>query len=83
MVSKVIEDEMVYRISDRASRRVFQIFAVVAASAGIILIALGSAGNETMSIIGLTLSGSVCTMLLLYIAFYKYYDRNGLEWWWE
>ena len=56
--SEILEDEMLYRISDKASRRAFQIFGIFGAIIGGALLTTGEA-NSTSNTIGMTISLSV------------------------
>ena len=73
-VKEVMEDERTYRISEKASRRIYQIFVMGAALAGTTLIAL----NKHIEA-GYTLAFSACILLILYLALYSYYNRRVLE----
>ena len=73
-VSEPIEDERIYRISDRASRRTLQVFGIGTALAGTTLISLGRYQE-----IGYALDISVCILLILYMIFYAFYSRRPLE----
>ena len=73
-VTEVIEDERIYRISEKASRRTLQVFGVSIALMGVTLIVL----RESMEV-GLTLSYSAIALLILYLIFYGYYSRRSLD----
>ena len=73
-VDEVIEDERIYRISDRASRRTLQVFGMGTALVGTTLICLGR-----YSEIGYTLNMSVCILIILYLIFYGFYSRRPME----
>ncbi len=73
-VDEVIEDERIYRISDKASRRTLQVFGVGTALVGTTLISL-----ERFQEIGYALNISVCILLILYMIFYAFYSRSPLE----
>ena len=72
-VTEVIEDERIYRISEKASRRTLQVFGVSVALTGVALIALRNFE------VGLTLSYSAIALLILYLIFYGYYSRRPLD----
>ena len=73
-VTEVIEDERIYRISEKASRRTLQIFGIGAALTGAILITL-----REMTEVGYTLAFSACALVILYLVFYGYYSRRALD----
>jgi len=73
-VKEVMEDERTYRISEKVSRRIYQVFVTGAALAGTTLIALNKYTE-----VGYTLAFSACTLLILYIILYGYYSRKNLE----
>ncbi len=72
-VTEVIEDERIYRISEKASRKTLEIFGVSIALIGVSLIAL----NKYVEA-GCALAFSVCALTLLYLTFYSYYSRKSL-----
>jgi len=78
-VTEVIEDERILRISERASRRTFQVFMTTIAIIGVVLTALGKAGYIQFTQVGYTLAFSACAMLILYLIFYGYYSKRGLD----
>jgi len=73
-VKEVMEDERTERISEKASRRTYQVFVIGAALIGTTLVALNKHTE-----VGYTLAFSACALLLLYIIFYGYYSRKNLE----
>jgi len=73
-VDEVIEDERTYRISEKASRRVLEIFGTGSALAGITLIALDKHQEA-----GYALAFSACVLILLYMVFYAYYSMRSLD----
>ena len=73
-VKEVMEDERTQRISEKASRRTYEVFVGGAALIGTTLIAL----NKHIEA-GYTLAFSACALLILYIIFYGYYNRKNLE----
>ena len=72
-VREVMEDERTHRISEKASRRIYQVFVMGAALIGTTLIAL----NKHIEV-GYTLAFSACALLVLYLALYSYYNRRAL-----
>lgn len=74
-VTEVIKDELVYRISEKASRMTLQICLLTAALAGAVLIALRDHYPQYAHT-GFTLSFSVCAALILYLLLYGYYTQH-------
>ena len=73
-VTEVIEDERIYRISEKASRNTIQVFGIAIALFGATLIALRASMQ-----IALTLAYSAIALVLLYMVFYAYYSRRALD----
>ena len=73
-VEDVLEDERTYRISERASRRVLEIFGIGSALTGVTLIAL-----DKHQEVGYALAFSACILILLYMIFYAYYSMRSLD----
>ncbi|MBC7114280.1 MAG: hypothetical protein PWR13_1305 [Archaeoglobi archaeon] len=73
-VGEVLEDERVIRISERASRRTLQVFAISAALLSALLIATGKYRVE-----GSILGFAVCGILILYLIFYAVYSRSEIS----
>ncbi|MCD6410938.1 MAG: DUF2178 domain-containing protein [Thermoplasmata archaeon] len=73
-VEDVLEDESIYRISEKASRRVLEIFGIGSALAGVTLIVLGKHQE-----VGYALAFSACIIILLYMIFYAYYSMRSLD----
>lgn len=78
-VTKVVEDEMILRISERASRRTLQVFVAVSGLVGMLLVSLRGTEYTGLAQIGYTLAFSACALLMLYILFYGYYNRKGID----
>ncbi len=70
-VEKVLLDERIERVSEKASRRALELFSISAALLSALLIALG---NSTGYILGF----SVCAILILYLGFYAFYSRSSV-----
>lgn len=77
-VTEVIEDERIYRISEKASRRTFQIFTSSSAVIGLVLILLRDTYPQFRQA-GFTLAYAACALLILYNIFYGYYSRKSLD----
>ena len=78
-VEDVLEDERIYRISEKASRRTFQVIILTIGLLGVVLITLGKGAFVEYKQIGLILAFSVCALLILYLFFYGYYSKRGLD----
>ena len=78
-VEEVLEDERIYRISEKASRRTFQVIILTIGLLGVVLITLGKGAFVEYKQIGIILAFSVCALLILYLFFYGYYSKRGLH----
>ncbi|NOZ81608.1 MAG: DUF2178 domain-containing protein [Candidatus Micrarchaeota archaeon] len=72
----VLEDEMLHRISEKASMRTLQVFLVCGGLVSLYLISFTS-GN--LNFIGHILSYTVIILLILYFLFYIFYNKTGLK----
>ena len=77
-VTEVVEDEMILRVSERASRRALQVFVAVSGLVGMLLVAFRGTEYAGLAQVGYTLAFSACALLMLYILFYGYYNRKGI-----
>ena len=75
-VREVVEDERNYKISEKASRFTIQVFALVAAISGVILIAVSTDDSTLLREVGLTLAFCACGILILYLISYTYHSRK-------
>lgn len=73
-VAETVEDERIYRISGKASRRTLEIFGIGIALTGITLLAL-----KEFTEAGYALAFSACILGLLHSVFYSYYRRRSLK----
>jgi uncharacterized membrane protein len=78
-VTEVIEDELIYRIAEKASYQTLRVSLVAMAVIAAIFIALSKNGPAALEHIGLTLAFTVCVLLIVHIFFYSYYSRRGME----
>ena len=78
-VTEVVEDELVYRISEKESSMAMRVFGLSMALIGAVLIALSVNGCPAFKQVGLTLAFSVCVLLILHLFFYGYYSRKGID----
>ncbi len=78
-VTDVMEDELIYRIAEKASYQTLRVSLVAMAVIGAVLVTLSKSGPAALEQIGLTLAFSVCAMLILHIFFYGYYSTKGLD----
>lgn len=78
-LTEVLEDELVYRLAEKASYGALRVgllaFAVIAA----VFIALSKNGSDAFAPIGLTLAFAVCALLILQLSFSAYYTAKGLD----
>ncbi len=75
-VKQVIEDERVYRISEKASRRTIQIVGTTTALIGLSLIGLSRSGYLELSEVGFSLAYFATALLMVYMIFYGYYSKK-------
>lgn len=75
-VKEVIEDERIHKINEKASTVTLQVFGIVIALLGAILIALSQGGLSDFRQAGFTLSYSACFLILIYSILYSYYARK-------
>jgi uncharacterized membrane protein len=76
-VDEVVEDEMMFKLSEKASHTAFRIFAPIAAFTGLVIVTLKDIYPQYLQI-GLTLAFSACSLLVIYIAAIKYYMKKGV-----
>ncbi len=76
-VKGVIEDERIYKISEKASRITLAVLAPIIAVAGVVLIALSKRGSADLSQIGFTLAYTACALMVLYTVLYFYYEKKS------
>ena len=75
-VKQVIEDERVYRISEKASRRTIQVVGTTTALIGLSLIGLSKSGYLNLTEVGYSLACFAIILLMVYMIFYGYYARK-------
>ena len=78
-VTEVVEDEMILRISEKASRRALQVFVAASGVVGVVLTTLRGGEYARLAQAGYTLAFSACALLMLYLIFYGYYNRKGID----
>jgi uncharacterized membrane protein len=78
-VTEVMEDELVHRLSEKASYMTLRVSLLPMAVLGAVFIALSKSGSPVLKEIGLTLAFLVCALLILHLNFYTYYSRKGVE----
>ena len=76
-VDEIMEDERIYKISEKASQTSFKVFVPLTAIMGGFLIALEKGGLYNFGREGYALVFSACTLLVLYVIFNLYYGRAG------
>ncbi len=72
-VTEVVEDELVLRVSERASRRAMQLFVLTGAVLGALLISTGNASTGSLLLVVSS------TLLLAYLGLVCYYTWKGVE----
>jgi len=75
-VKQVIEDERVYRISEKASRRTIQIVGTTTAILGLSIIGLSRSGYLELAKVGYSLAYFATVLLMVYMIFYGYYNKK-------
>lgn len=75
-VTDVMVDERVLAIGGKAARFTLSIFSVFGAAISFILM-FSRNTNPNFEIIGSVIAYSVCILLLLYSALFKYYDKQN------
>ena len=78
-VTEVMEDELVHRLSEKASYMTLRVSLLPLAVLGAVFIALSKRDLSVLNEIGLTLAFLVCVLLLLHLGFYAYYSRKGVH----
>jgi len=75
-VKQVIEDERVYRISEKASRRTIQVVGTTTAVVGLTIMGLSKSGYLELTEIGYSLAFFATVLLMVYMLFYGYYAKK-------
>lgn len=75
-VKGVIEDERIYKISEKASRITLAVLAPIIAIAAVVLISLSKGVSAELRQAGFTLAYTACALMVLYFIFYMYYERK-------
>ena len=75
-VKKVIEDERVYKISEKASRRTIQVVGTTTALVGLSIIGLSKNGYLELVEVGYSLACFASVLLMVYMIFYWYYAKK-------
>ena len=75
-VKQVIEDERVYRISEKASRRTIQVVGTTTALIGLSILGLSKSGYLELVDVGYSLACFATVLLMVYMIFYGYYARK-------
>jgi len=78
-VDEVIEDERIFRIFEKASGTTFKIFLPLMAVIGVVLVTLSQNGLQNFEREGYTLLYTTSALLVIYLFFYRYYSRRGLD----
>lgn len=75
-VKEVIEDERVYRISEKASRRTIQVVGTATAILGLSIMGLSRSGYLELAEVGFSLACFATVLLMVYMIFYGYYAKK-------
>ena len=75
-VKQVIEDERVYRISEKASRRTIQVVGTTTALIGLTIIGLSKSEYLELVEVGYSLACFATALLMVYMIFYGYYAKK-------
>lgn len=75
-VKQVIEDERIYRISEKASRRTIQVVGTATAILGLSLLGLSRSGYLELTEVGYSLACFAAVLLMVYMIFYGYYAKK-------
>jgi uncharacterized membrane protein len=75
-VKQVIEDERVYRISEKASRRTIQVVGTTTALFGLAILGLSRSGYLELAEVGYSLACFAAVLLMVYMIFYGYYAKK-------
>ena len=75
-VKQVIEDERIYRISEKASRRTIQVVGTTTALLGLSILVLSKSGYIELIEVGYSLACSATVLLMVYMIFYGYYAKK-------
>jgi uncharacterized membrane protein len=75
-VKQVIEDERVYRLSEKASRRTIQVVGTTTALLGLTIIGLSRSGYLELTEVGFSLAYFATALLMVYMIFYCYYAKK-------
>lgn len=75
-VKEIVEDERLYKITEKASQITFRISTIMMAVTGAVLIALSHSISADFRLVGLTLVYAVCALIVLNLVLYIYYSRK-------
>lgn len=75
-VKQVIEDERVYKISEKASRKTIQVVGITTAILSLTLIGLSRSGYLELAEVGFSLAYFATALLMVYMIFYGYYSKK-------
>ena len=75
-VKQLIEDERVYKISEKASRRTIQVVGAATALLGLSILGLSKSGYLEWDEVGYSLASFAAILLMVYMMFYGYYAKK-------
>ncbi len=76
LTKEIMVDERIRRIDEKAATVAYRIFSIAMAIISLVFIMLRTSLPPEFSIIGTTLAYSVCTLMLIHLAFYSYYGSR-------
>jgi uncharacterized membrane protein len=74
--NQAVEDERVYKISEKASRRTIQVVGITTALLGLSLIVLSRSNYLDFLEVGYTLAYFAAGLVFVYMIFYGYYNKK-------
>ena len=75
-VTQVLEDERIYKVSEKASRRTIQVVGIITATLGLSILGLSKGGYLDLTEVGYSLAYFATFLLIIYMIFYTYYNRK-------
>ena len=75
-VTQILEDERIYKVSEKASRRTIQVVGITTATLGLSILGLSKGGYLDLTETGYSLAYFATYLLIIYMTFYTYYNRK-------
>jgi uncharacterized membrane protein len=73
---EIMVDERIHKINEKASAISYRISTVLMAITGLVFITMRNTLPSEFEIVGSTLAYSVCAIMLIHLAFYRYYKNK-------